>query len=120
MAEVISRKVRARNALSYLDWEQVEKIRSQKFLQSTSVKGIIRSSSEAVQELNVATLAAAADTDTGGPVFVVEDFPGIYQPRPTEHLAGLFLEVHAVRVLHSAHGVNSDVIFNTGNTTYDA
>jgi hypothetical protein len=122
LVEGISRAERTHCGLPYLDlrglrerWGDLEAC-----LRQARVKAVVRSSSEDVLEENVEELAAEAASRAGVPVFVVEDFPGNYWPRPDGRQDGLFVEDASLVPLHAARGVDPKTIRPSGNPRYAA
>ena len=122
LVEGVSKIERSQKGLPYVDMEAVESWWGslKEFLLDTNVKAIIRSSSEDVTERNVEELSSIAATKAGIPVFVIEDFPGNYWPKPYEQVDGLFVEDDSMIELYRSRGVDSQVIYPTGNLRYNA
>ena len=120
LVEEVSRETRRLQGLPYVDLDQVRRTWGdlEGFLQKERIRGVIRSTSDDVQGANVETLASVAAQRAGVPVFVVEDFPGNYQPVVGERLDGLFVEHESMVDHHCARGVARCSIHNTGNPRY--
>ena len=120
LVDGISKSERANEGLPFLEpiglldqWGSVED-----FLEANNVRAVVRSSSEDVMETNVEDWASAAAKTVGTPVFVVEDFPGNFQPNERHRLDALFVEDPSLCQLHQSRGVDPNVIFSTGNPRY--
>lgn len=117
----MAREERIRQNLPYVDSGQVtEKWGNfENLLVEGKVEAVIRSTSEESAAGNVEMLATRAADNLKIPVFVVEDFPGNYQPAPDEPLAGLFVDDDSMLKIHRSRGIDRDKIFTTGNPRYD-
>jgi len=106
--------------LPYLDLGQVESAwgNLENCLLEMGTKAIIRSSSEDVPEQNVEELVSAAAKQVGVPVFVVEDFPGNYWPKPVHRIDGLFVEDESLIELYKSRGIDPQIVYNSGNPRY--
>lgn len=115
-----AREQRVRNNLPYIDGSQViDKWGGfERLLVEGKVEAIIRSTSETSTPDSVEVLASRAAASLGIPVFVVEDFPGNYQPLLEEPLSGLFVEDESMVEFHQSKGVEQNKIFSTRNPRY--
>lgn len=122
LVEGVSRAARIQGGLPYLDLREVRERWGdlKACLREAQVKAVVRSSSEDVLEENVEELASEAASRAGVPVFVVEDFPGNYWPRPGGRQDGLFVEDDSLAPLHRARGVDPEAIRASGNPRYGA
>ena len=122
LVEGVSKIERSQKGLPYVDMEVVESWWGslERFLVDTGVKAVIRSSSEYVAERNVEELSWIAAGKVGIPVFVIEDFPGNYWPKPDERIDGLFVEDDSMIELYRSRGVDSQIIYASGNLRYNA
>ncbi len=122
LVEGVSKNERSQKGLPYVDMEVVESWWGslERFLIDTGVKAVIRSSSEDVAERNVEELSSIAAGKADIPVFVIEDFPGNYWPKPDERIDGLFVEDDSMNELYRSRGVDSQIIYASGNLRYNA
>jgi len=90
-----------------------------RFLQERAIKAVILGTSEGVTDNDVERILAAAAKQAGVPVFIIEDFPGNYQPGPNERLDGLFVEDDLMVPVYTARGIPPSRIHPTGNPRYD-
>jgi hypothetical protein len=122
LVEGVSKQERANQGLPYLEFSQLQSDWGslERFFDERHVKAVIRSSSVDVMGYNVEELASVAAERAGIRVFVVEDFPGNYWPKPAERLDSLFIEDDSLVGLHRSRGVDPGVIRTTGNPRYGA
>ena len=120
LVEGVARQERADQGLTSLDLGQIQEEWGslEDYLRRAQVRAVIRSSSEDVPGVNAEELASTAATNCDTPVFVVEDFPGNYWPRPGHRLDSLFVEDNSLVGLHCSRGTDPGVIYNTGNPRY--
>ena len=121
LVEGVSREQRAKSGQPYRDMDHIMRGWGslERFLRDLGVKTVIRGSSEDVEGLNVEVSASESAAELGIPVFVIEDFPGNYWPRPGERIAGLFVEDDSLIAIHQSRGIDPDVIYATGNPRYN-
>ena len=121
LVEGVSRQERMQKSLPYLDMDRVAESwqNLEAFMRCAGTKAVIRSSSADVLERNVEALASTVARDLKIPVFVVEDFPGNYVAQPGERLDGLFVEDVSLADIHESRGVDSQIVYVTGNPRYN-
>ena len=91
LADGVCKQEREESGLPYVDLEQIihqwESLEN--YLRKSDFSAVVRSTSEDVSGTNVEDLVSIAAQNTDTPLFVVEDFPGNYWPKPGRALRGL-------------------------------
>ena len=122
LADGVCKREREESGLSYVDLEQIiqqwESLEN--YLRKSDFSAVVRSTSEDVSGTNVEDLVSIAAQNTDTPLFVVEDFPGNYWPKPGRALNGLFTEAGPGQDIHRSRGVDPSLIHNLSNPRYAA
>src|SRR5262245_60751777 len=89
-------------------------------VRSLKLDAVIIGTSETFDKPSIEDEYGRIATQTGIPVFYVEDFPLNYHPRPDILLSGLFVEFPRSAERYKTRGVDPDKIFEWGNPRYAA
>lgn len=122
IVEGIAKDIRIKNKLPYVD---VDFIRSNwgsldQFFLHVNPTAIIRSASENVLANNIEAYCSVSASNTGVPLFIVDDFPGNYWPNKNERLDKIFIEHESLVSLYETRGISPNKIRSLGNPRYQS